>query len=224
LDRQFVLTAVWLLAIPANQTGRHPRAVIHDFKKKVQLLAQAQATGQPISEDDIESLRDQAFTTAARMEHVLRSEIFGDGGLVIDAGAVIRRLIESIRAQFTGIKVEEDCSPETFVEIHPRILESVVMNLVHNASVAALTSGVSPWISITVVKVGADEKAGSHVLLKVSNPYDPTAASDPSASGVGRPTVQHRIESLAGGRVFERPDAAKGLYEVGVLLPFAGLD
>jgi signal transduction histidine kinase len=60
------------------------------------------------------------------------------------------------------------------------------------------------------------------MLLKVANPYDPTAERNPMGTGIGLQTVRHIIKNL-GGHVFE-PDVVSEVFEVRVLLPLAGDD
>jgi hypothetical protein len=76
-------------------------------------------------------------------------EIFGGHGPAIDVAAVVERFISPVFENFPDIDPRPDYAPEVYVQIHPAMLESVVLNLVHNEVVAAKLSGVNPSADAT---------------------------------------------------------------------------
>ena len=216
LDQQFALTADWFMTSP-----RHPRGVIHDLKRDVQSLIAKRATGQLISLQDIQNFQRKTLYVVAAMNKFLKSEIFGDGFTTIDAGATVTRFIAPMRERFSKIEVRENLTPAVYVEINPQMFESVILNLMHNAITAASSSGIPPWVSIVVTKLETDQQT-PQMLLKMTNPYDPTTTGTPSGTGIGLEVSRHIVEKLNNGHVFEIPNKDSKIYEVGVLLPLAG--
>jgi signal transduction histidine kinase len=215
LDQQFALTVDWLMT-----SARHPRAVIHDLKREVQMLVAGKEVGRAISNQEFASFQGKALNAVAQMDQLLKSEIFGGSFPAIDVGAAVERFIAPVRERFAAIDWRQDLAPEVYVEIHPRLLESVVLNLVHNAIAAASSSGVAPRVSIVIVRLDTEQRQ-PQMLLKIANPYDPASAGTSGGTGIGL-VAAHHIAEINGGSVFEIPDEGAQIYEVGVLLPLAG--
>jgi signal transduction histidine kinase len=217
LDQQFALTFNWLMT-----SARHPRAVIHDLKREVQMLIAGQQPGQAISNKEIEQFQNKTLNAVAQMDQMLKTEIFGGDSPAIDVGVAVERFIAQVREKFTLIDFHKDIAPEIYVEIQPKLLESVVLNLLHNAITAASSSGVASWISIVIAKLDVAEQGQPQMLLKLANPYDPKATGTLSGTGIGLVAVHHIIEKLNHGHVFEIPHEDSRVYEVGVMLPLVG--
>lgn len=200
------------MPIEDEEAGRHPRSVVHDLKKKLELAMLKQAEGNELSTEELTEIRSETFRLATNILFALRADIFDAPSTHIKT--VIDRVVGGISVKLSEVQISVSCPLDAYAYIHPQLFDSVMLNLLHNSISAAMTANVRD-VQVRVFTIDVS----SGVTISVLNHYNPEQPKSETSTGIGLEEVKYFIRDLSGGEVKIFDDEKGGIYEVHLLLP-----
>ncbi|MCX6344588.1 MAG: hypothetical protein NT018_05875 [Armatimonadetes bacterium] len=217
LDRQFAAVVAWLLT--SHETVRAPRIAVHDLKKKIQAASNSLATGMELADSEIAQIQRAALDVYVAIAKTVNLEIYEDEADEVDLVCAVKAAVDEWSGYTTGVKFIVSSRKPVSALIHPSLLRSALLNLIHNAVEAVKLTHFGCSIRFAV----SEDTERQMGVVSIANPYDPQAAPSADSSTIGLVGIRHIIEDIAGGTVSVTADETQEVWSVQLKLPLQTL-